>query len=449
MKAVRRLVRDESGMTMGLVVITMALIGVMGAGLLVFVQRDLESVLEVNQGQKALEMADAGVQAAEEQLYDDSIPNHYNGGSGDVRWSSSSSGMTLTNLDGNSSTADSVHVSITYQANTVDTFVVISTGTYGDAKRKIEAVFTRTGAIQGIPPGYFSRNNLSISGTMFSTGISFFALEDATVGGTPDFGLTNDTMKKWAETNDSGSFPNPFNNTPRGTALPGVGAGGTLTTSGLGPTLAVQKGTRSFDKNTNPQVVPHYYQSSLAANQKIAFPFSIDSLPGDIEVLRAAAQRQEAADGQDHYIDNLTAGTTKSITSWPSNTTYESVYFYRFPTWDSRNEVVWAIEDICALSSTRKGVIVVENGDFKITANHGGFMGTVFVYGGTDPATEQPYPDRGRFTSSGTACMAGYATATGDMTITGTYLALNVPGLTTLPAFAGGIKQVSWRELYG
>ena len=75
---IRRLVDEEAGMTMGLAVIMLVLIGVMGAGLLTFVQRDLASVVEVNRGQKALDIADAGVQAGKGQLSSsDTTREHY------------------------------------------------------------------------------------------------------------------------------------------------------------------------------------------------------------------------------------------------------------------------------------------------------------------------------------------------------------------------------------
>jgi hypothetical protein len=69
----RSFLRDETGMTMALTVIMILLIGVMGAGLLAFVQSDLKSVIEVNQGQKALDIAEAGVQAAKSHLRVDSF----------------------------------------------------------------------------------------------------------------------------------------------------------------------------------------------------------------------------------------------------------------------------------------------------------------------------------------------------------------------------------------
>jgi hypothetical protein len=49
----------------------------MGAGLLVFVRNDLQAVAEVNQGQKAFNAADAGVQAAKQQLLSDATRQHY------------------------------------------------------------------------------------------------------------------------------------------------------------------------------------------------------------------------------------------------------------------------------------------------------------------------------------------------------------------------------------
>ncbi len=49
---IRNVVRDESGITMGLAVIMIVLIGVMGAGLLAFVRNDLGSVVEVTKGRR-------------------------------------------------------------------------------------------------------------------------------------------------------------------------------------------------------------------------------------------------------------------------------------------------------------------------------------------------------------------------------------------------------------
>jgi len=87
---IRRLINEESGMTMALAIMVMVIVGVMGAGLLIFVQRDLNSVVEVNQGQRALELADAGVEAARRHLATvDAKPVNYDGdaANGDSEWS--------------------------------------------------------------------------------------------------------------------------------------------------------------------------------------------------------------------------------------------------------------------------------------------------------------------------------------------------------------------------
>jgi Tfp pilus assembly protein PilX len=71
-------------MTMVLAIMTMVLVGVMGAGLLTFVVTDLGAVVEANQGERAFEMADAGMRTAELQLTSDSDSSHYDGGSNDI-----------------------------------------------------------------------------------------------------------------------------------------------------------------------------------------------------------------------------------------------------------------------------------------------------------------------------------------------------------------------------
>src|SRR5918997_1142105 len=88
---IRRLARDESGITMGLTVIMIVLIGVMGAGLLTFVQNDLGTVIESNQGQTAFNLADTGTQAAKRHLLLDANVFYYDGdtttGGGESPWS--------------------------------------------------------------------------------------------------------------------------------------------------------------------------------------------------------------------------------------------------------------------------------------------------------------------------------------------------------------------------
>jgi hypothetical protein len=172
---IRRLLNDESGVALGLAVVMIVLIGVMGAGLLTFVQRDLETVVEVNQGQRALETADAGVEAAPRQLASDSTIDHYNGGTNEVRWSCfypGGGGVELENFDGSDTTEDSAIVTIEY--NSADTsFKVISTGEYGGARRKVEAIF-KTGTGTGLP-AYYTPGDIYLKDDVSVRGVSMFS----------------------------------------------------------------------------------------------------------------------------------------------------------------------------------------------------------------------------------------------------------------------------------
>jgi type II secretory pathway pseudopilin PulG len=200
----RRLLKEEAGMTMGLVVIMIVLIGVMGAGLLIFVQRDLNAVVEVNRGQKAIEVADAGIQAAKRQLLLNSYPESYNGNnSGDdsankpeSEWSSNSASATCGDLGSGPGkcihTEDGdVRVSIRYlplPASNAESgkgsrkdpnyapekpptgatdypdkhryFRVESEGIFDDARRKIQAILVTEDL--GLPKAYFATENISV-----------------------------------------------------------------------------------------------------------------------------------------------------------------------------------------------------------------------------------------------------------------------------------------------
>jgi hypothetical protein len=177
---IQRFARDESGMTIGLAMIIVLIIGVMGAGLLTFANTNLNTVLEANQGQRAFEVADAGIEAARRQLASDCIGNntcmiHYNPVFGDdnlIQWSLAEGGLTLNNLDGIATTADSAHVTIEYVAvaGELNEYKVISTGTYGDSRRKIEATFKPITAGGGgggnvINPAYYTPSDIRLWST--------------------------------------------------------------------------------------------------------------------------------------------------------------------------------------------------------------------------------------------------------------------------------------------
>jgi hypothetical protein len=211
MRAARRFMDDESGMTLGLAMIMIVLIGVMGAGLLAFANRDINTVVEENRGQRAFEMADAGVGVAKRQLISDCagditcIENYDDFeaeiiGVEDIQWSWTKDGVTLDDLDGDGTTSDSVNVTIDYNYAR-DAFKVISTGTYGVAKRKIEAILKGTGGSfggEGIGhPLYYTPSSITIEGDpaeeITLSGMSMFTQGDIIFEGVPaSYNFKND-----------------------------------------------------------------------------------------------------------------------------------------------------------------------------------------------------------------------------------------------------------------
>lgn len=313
MRVARRFVGDESGMTLALAMIMIVIIGAMGAGLLAFVNRDLVTVVEENRGQRAFEVADAGIQAAKRQLassvnraiYDgDGVPTTDNVcGADDTQWSGlrcgTPVGLTLNNLDGVGTTSDSVNVTIYYRSVT-DDFKVISTGTYGNSKRKIEAIFkgiqTGAGAGEAIGhPVYYTPSDIQImqdstaNNAVSLIQVSLFTRQNILIPDHPTYHVTtktqltndindssgsvktqgNDALCDWnskiplkAGCFDNGTQGN-YNTVSRTIQTPGMAAEGkicsydsTIANSTCDSTSAsLADGVYSFDSSTTPRFV--------------------------------------------------------------------------------------------------------------------------------------------------------------------------------------------------
>ena len=111
-------------MALGLAIIVVVIVGVMGAGLLTLVATDMQAVVEVNRGEQAFELAEAGIEVAKAHLANDSSP---------ADWTSEE--LHLDGMGENS-------VTVTVQHDEDGSFEVISTGQYGETKRRIEATFS-------------------------------------------------------------------------------------------------------------------------------------------------------------------------------------------------------------------------------------------------------------------------------------------------------------------
>jgi Tfp pilus assembly protein PilX len=119
---IAHLLREERGIVLGLAIIVVVIIGVMGAGLLTLVSADLQAVVAVNRGEQAFQLAEAGVEVAKVHLANDPSPSDWSSGE--------------LHIDGVHD--NSVTVTVEHGAGT---FEVVSTGRYGETRRKIEAVF--------------------------------------------------------------------------------------------------------------------------------------------------------------------------------------------------------------------------------------------------------------------------------------------------------------------
>jgi hypothetical protein len=193
-------------MTLVLAMIMIVLIGVMGAGLLTFASQDLNTVSEENRGQRAFEMADAGINAAKRQLLTDcgstagtDCRKYYNDpnsttsdttfGVTDKKWSKVKGGLTLNNLDGVAGTSDYALVEIQFTGSSVNPydFTLTSTGHYGNSLRKIEAKINGIGGSPGsgnvVNPTDYTPSDILIKGQFSLTGISLFTEKNIVVRG--------------------------------------------------------------------------------------------------------------------------------------------------------------------------------------------------------------------------------------------------------------------------
>ncbi|HEX2740113.1 MAG TPA: hypothetical protein VHM69_06675, partial [Rubrobacter sp.] len=216
-------------MALAIAIFVMVLVGVMGAGLLVFVRNDLESVIGVNQGQRAFAIAEAGIQIAEVQQLSDVARRHYDRDrtndctNGQIRatavdWSPNTTiysdprncGSVTTTRSAGGVTRDfaggKFNVTIecfdqvgdasdicsgisemapeNVEASRKAFFKITSTGYYpadgSGAKRKVEAIYY-TNSLD-VPTAYYTPKDIEFNGSPTVSGVSFFAGGNIKVG---------------------------------------------------------------------------------------------------------------------------------------------------------------------------------------------------------------------------------------------------------------------------
>lgn len=461
-----KVLKDESGMVLGLAIIMIVLIGVMGAGLLVFVRSDLEAVVEVNQGQRAFETADAGVQAAKRQLLSDATEASYDSNTGsNSDWAyvggPGGPGKNLT------FSANTVNIKIQYllpsdnpseltNANHApelvpsgqtdypepkDYFKVTSEGTTGEARRKIEAIFSTYDL--GVPKAYFTPENITINGSACVKNVSLFSLGDIRFTGQGGCVLPGGGKTHMQGTDTTyGNWQNSFNITPRTRTDAGVGTVGSVNGKVAGRDYDEDGTTSGTISSSNPKFVKDV-SSGGQTSSEITFPFDYKTqlVSGEADKERLAfleeeARLQEAATGQDNYRE--IGGTNPSLSTWPSGSDYGTVVYVRL-TGSNPGTLKWDVPGDCTASSSKKGILVVENGNFTTQPNKALFSGAIIVRGGVI--------EDGEYSDSGNTCLEGFANANGEITISGSANPSFSPDLSSSPGFYK-VRLWSWRELY-
>lgn len=487
----RKLIKDESGVAMGLAVIMIVLIGVMGAGLLVFVRNDLEAVVEVNQGQKAFDIADSGLEVARQHIAGDKEPTHYdlenntacdakdkNGVDDDVTqpWSPGGSVVERSFAQGKFTvtiqwlTPNPTGALLTAEEEKclapktgplpegTDYFRVVSTGTYGDAKRRVEAIYDTYDL--DVPKAYYTPGDVTISGSPCIENVSVFSKGNVELSGggkcKDDAGNTigyfkgkDLAYKAWAATADGAtSYPNTFNSTPRPVDDAGIGATGQITGSS-------KVGTRDFDGDTPSDNDGTDFVENPSASQ-MTFPFDPANQAGEIKPdadrLCDVAKEQDRP-GEQHYYTDPTSGNA-TLNAWPDNSSKDTVVCYEFTNTGSNHTLTWFVNgDGSPLPSPynngkyagceapiKKGTLIIRNGNFTIKPNTALFAGVVVVRG-TTLAT-----DVGA-SLTGNVCLDGFINSSGPIKISGTVTPAVTKTTVDRPGFYG-VRQWSWRELY-
>lgn len=248
-------------MTMALVVIMIVLIGVMGAGLLTFVSRDLESVIEVNRGQLAQEAADAGVEAARRHLATtDALPGSYDDANtaDNSAWYADVSPKQITFKESNDvrvgirylfpaasdaqarqeGFAPEVLISGADYPNNRNYFSVTVRGTSGNAIRQVQVIYSTENF--DLPVAYYATRDIDFNGAATNvSGLSLFAnryiydLRPSRITG------NDNRYGDWA-TNPTTGQPNAFNSVPRTNSVgtPVIAAGAAALGTGTNGTPA-------------------------------------------------------------------------------------------------------------------------------------------------------------------------------------------------------------------
>lgn len=414
----RGIFHDESGVALGLAVMVVVVVGIMGAGLLVFVRNDLASVISVNQGQRAFYAADAGAEAAKRHLLGDASPASYDT---DNVSGSCNSPLDAENPVSSEWTGDGAErsfgggefIATIRWMNAgcgspaggdpgAEYFKVVSTGTSGEAKRRIEAVYAASDA--DAPLANFAAGDVEIAADAVVGGVSVFSGGDVALEDANSLRGDDGTYGRWPT---EGGVSRPVSEA-------GVGAVGSISGD------ASKVGTRDFDGSSTPPFVGGPSASEL-------------SLPFDPNYWRdgsALDLLKEAATAQGNYRDS------GGGFSWPGNSSESAVVYVEFEGLSGTLDLTSAT---CAEAAKCRGVLVVENGSVVMESGSV-FRGAVVAAGGEGPESLSVAVEEG-------AILEGSASSSGTMDIFGKVRGVGRKEAVRRPGFHA-MEVWGWRELY-
>lgn len=450
---------------MGLAIILIVVVGVMGAGLLVFVRNDLQAVVQVNQGQQAFEAADAGVQAARRELLSNACPQSYDNeeagtasdddpcaDSEESEWSyadgfeNAQEGKKLRFESSDDTTVKIRHLPFHEDDESCDEgspsgleaqqhtncapeekqedderhfFRVESEGksSSGEARRKIEAVLYTYDL--GVPKAYYSPSDITIAGNTCISNVSVFSL--GKINSTGNSGCDNGG-KIEGKDRAYDDWQNDYNATARSSDDAGFAA-----VQGVEDKLS----GRDYDNSTDPRFVVE--PSDPQNSDEITFPFDHESQEGEQDEERLSYYREEALKQQEETKDSSHFQTgVGNISDWPENST-DSTVVYVDAAGASAGKVGWNISGGCS-DEPVKGTLVVDGATLEVKGNDA-FSGVTIVRDG-------------KFDNGGSSCWDGFVSADEGMKLAGTPDPFVSRDVVDRPGFYG-VETWSWRELYG
>jgi hypothetical protein len=495
---IKQLLRDESGVALGIAIMVMVIIGVMGAGLLVFVRNDLEAVIEVNQGQRAFDIADAGAQVAKQQLLGDKEPGHYDlegatlcntdardpddtiDTANDIlrnpsteNWAPGAGGQPRSFADGQFTvTIQWLNPDPTAPPGCIapetgtpppgtDYFKVISTGEYRNATRRVEAIYETYDL--NVPRAYYTPGKIKVAGSACIDSVSLFSasteLDAITIAGTGSGCGDGSKIKgpdlAYGDWNDPPS--DQFNTTARsGLTCPKTLPDGTpvdKTCAGFATVGGINGSKRAgldYDKDTNPPAAfvadPDAVGLSGQQTDEITYPFDVAAQPDPVQLC-------SEAQAQGNYRTESGTGLV-NLTDWPANSSHTTVVCFNFTNPASNNELRWAVGGDTTISGgsfdgckepRRRGTLVIRGGAFSVKPKTALFQGVVVVRGPADQESTVSNTDDAGL--SGNTCLDGFINSTGVINITGSVSPSGSAEINNRPGFYG-VRTWGWRELY-